>query len=235
MDTPKSEEAQDIFQEPRSLPRLNEPAPDFEAQTTHGIKRLDDYEGRWLVLFSHPADFTPVCTTEFMAFAEHYDDFQELNADLLGLSIDSYHSHIAWTQSIKEKLGVEIPFPIIDDVSMQVASAYGMVHPGANDTATVRTTFLIDPEGILRAMLYYPMEAGRSVPEVLRLLKALQTTDEHDVATPEGWEPGESVLMGSPQTLEQAEERVLTAETEGHDCKDWYLCFKDVDGQTATS
>lgn len=229
--TDMNTQEQDIDTEPRSLPRLNEPAPGFEAKTTHGIKRLEDYKGRWLVLFSHPADFTPVCTTEFMAFARHYDEFQELNADLLGLSVDSYHSHIAWTQSIKENLGVEIPFPIIDDVSMQVSSAYGMVHPGANDTAAVRTTFLIDPDGILRAMLYYPMEAGRSVPEVLRLLKALQTSDEYDVAIPESWEPGESVLMGSPQSLEQAEERVLTAESEGVECKDWYLCFKKVDGK----
>lgn len=211
-----------------SLPRLNEPAPAFEAKTTHGMRSLSDYEGRWLVLFSHPADFTPVCTTEFLAFARHYEQFQDLNTDLLGLSIDSYHAHVAWTQAIKEKLGVEIPFPIIDDVSMNVSSAYGMVHPGANDTAAVRTTFIIDPEGVLRTMLYYPMEAGRSVPEVLRTVKALQTTDEHGVAAPEGWEPGSPVLLGSPQTLADAEGRLEAAEAEGYDCKDWYLCFKDL-------
>jgi len=216
-------------EEPLSLPRLNEPAPAFDAKTTHGMRSLDDYEGRWLVLFSHPADFTPVCTTEFLAFARHYEAFQNLNTDLLGLSIDSYHAHVAWTQAIKEKLGVEIPFPIIDDVSMNVSSAYGMVHPGANDTAAVRTTFIIDPDGVLRTMLYYPMEAGRSVQEVLRTVKALQTADEHKVAAPEGWEPGSPVLLGSPQTLADAEGRLEVANAEGYDCKDWYLCFKELD------
>nr|WP_022836271.1 peroxiredoxin [Salisaeta longa] len=210
------------------MPRLNEPAPAFEAKTTHGMVSLDDYKGQWLVLFSHPADFTPVCTTEFVAFAEHYEEFQALNTELLGLSIDSYHSHIAWTQRIKEKLGVEILFPIIDDVSMDVASAYGMIHPGASDTASVRTTFIIDPEGVLRTMLYYPMEAGRSIAEVVRTVKALQTADAHAVATPEGWAPGQPVLLGSPQSLADAEGRITAADAEGYDCKDWYLCFKDV-------
>ena len=181
-----------------TMPRLNEPAPDFDAKTTQGPKKLSDYQGSWLILFSHPSDFTPVCTTEFMAFARAYDDFQSLNCELLGLSIDSVFSHLAWTNNIKEKFGVEIPFPIIEDLSMQVAHAYGMIQPGASDTSAVRTTFLIDPEGVLRAMVYYPMSNGRSIDEFLRLLKAMQTSDEHKVATPEGWKPGDDVIVPPP-------------------------------------
>lgn len=160
-----------------SMPRINEPAPAFKAKTTHGERSLDDYKGKWLVLFSHPADFTPVCTTEFMGFAKAADRFKALNCELLGLSIDSVHSHIAWMRSIEEKFGVEITFPIIDDLSMNVARAFGMIHPGASDTSAVRATFLIDPEGVIRAMVYYPMSNGRSVDEFVRLLTALQTSD----------------------------------------------------------
>ena len=146
-----------------AFPQLNKPAPDFCAPTTAGIKKLSDYEGKWLILFSHPADFTPVCSTEFMAFAKAYDQFKEMNCELLGLSIDSVHSHIAWVRSIKENWGIDIQFPIIDDIPMTVAKAYGMIHPGASDTSAVRATFLIDPKGILRAMVYYPMSNGRSI------------------------------------------------------------------------
>ena len=168
------------------LPRINEPAPDFTALTTDGEKSLSDYRGKWLVLFSHPADFTPVCTTEFMAFAKAAPEFAKRNCELLGLSIDSIHSHIAWMRNIKQNFGVEIPFPIIEDLKMNVANAYGMIHPGAADTSAVRATFIIDPNGVLRAMVYYPMSNGRSIPEFLRLLEALQTSDENGVATPEG-------------------------------------------------
>lgn len=206
------------------LPRLNEPAPAFSAKTTHGPRSLEDYKGRWLVLFSHPADFTPVCTTEFMAFATAFDKFQERNCDLLGLSIDSNYAHIAWVRSIKENFGVEIPFPIIEDLSMAVASAYGMIQPGASDTSAVRATFLIDPDGVLRAMVYYPMSNGRSVDEFLRLLTALQTSDEHGVATPENWQPGEKVIVPPPQTAEAAEKR----RNEGYEYTDWYFSKKDV-------
>ena len=132
------------------LPGLNQPAPDFEAKTTYGVKKLSDYKGKWLVLFSHPADFTPVCTTEFIAFAKHHPEFQALNCELLGLSIDSYYSHVAWVRNIKEKFGVEITFPIIEDLSMKVANAYGMIQPGASDTSAVRSTYIIDDKGILR-------------------------------------------------------------------------------------
>ena len=206
------------------FPRLNERAPEFKARTTHGVKQLSDYEGKWLVLFSHPADFTPVCTTEFTAFARHYPEFQKLNCDLLGLSIDSYYSHVAWVRNIKEKFGVEIPFPIIEDLSMDVARAFGMIHPGAGDTSAVRATLIIDPKGILRAMVYYPMTNGRSIPEFLRLVAALQTSDAHKVATPEGWQPGDKVIVPPPQDVDAAEARM----GEGYECTDWYFCKKSL-------
>jgi peroxiredoxin (alkyl hydroperoxide reductase subunit C) len=204
------------------FPRLNEPAPDFEAKTTHGLKKLADYKGKWLVLFSHPADFTPVCTTEFMAFARHHAEFQKLGCELLGLSIDSTHAHIAWVRNIKEKFGVDIPFPIIEDLSMKVAHAYGMIQPGASDTSAVRATFFIDDKSVLRAMVYYPMSNGRSIPEFLRLVTAMQTSDKHAVATPEGWQPGDPVMVPPPGTVAAAEARTH----EGYECADWYFCKK---------
>jgi len=204
------------------MPRLNEPAPAFEAPTTHGVKRLADYAGKWLVLFSHPADFTPVCTTEFIAFAKRHDDFQALGCELLGLSIDSHYSHVAWVRNIEEKFGVKIPFPIIADLKMEVAHAYGMIHPGAADTSAVRATFVIDPQGILRAMVYYPMTCGRSIDEIVRLVKALQTSDANGVATPEGWQPGDKVIVPPPASTAEAEARLA----EGHECVDWYFCRK---------
>ena len=207
---------------PPAMPQLNRPAPDFDAKTTDGRRTLADYQGRWLVLFSHPADFTPVCTTEFIAFAKAHDRVQALNCDLLGLSIDSNFAHVAWLRNIKEKFGVDIPFPVIEDLSMTVAGAYGMIQPGASDTSAVRATFLIDPEGTLRAMVYYPMSNGRSVDEFLRLLDALQTSDTHGVATPENWRRGEQVIVPPPQTAEEAERR----SDEGYDYTDWYFCKK---------
>ncbi|HQK52446.1 MAG TPA: peroxiredoxin [Myxococcota bacterium] len=207
---------------PLAFPRLNEPAPDFEAKTTHGVKRLSDYKGKWLVLFSHPADFTPVCTTEFIAFAKAWPKFQEMNTELLGLSIDSLFAHVAWVRTIREKFGVEIPFPIIEDLSMRVAQSYGMIQPGASNTSAVRATFIIDDKGILRAMVYYPMSNGRSIPEFLRLVKALQTTDAHGVATPEGWQPGDKVIVPPPVTVEGADARMK----EGYECTDWFFCKK---------
>lgn len=204
------------------MPRINEKAPSFSARTTHGERTLEDYKGKWLVLFSHPADFTPVCTTEFMAFARAGDQFKALNCELLGLSIDSNYAHIAWTRSIEEKFGVEIPFPIIEDLSMSVATRFGMIHPGASDTSAVRATFLIDPEGVIRAMVYYPMSNGRSVEEILRLLRALQTSDQNKIATPEGWRPGEPVIVPPPQTIAAAKAR----SREGYDYTDWYFSKK---------
>lgn len=210
--------------EQAAMPRINEPAPAFEARTTHGVKKLEDYRGKWLVLFSHPADFTPVCTTEFTAFASHYDEFQAIDTELLGLSIDSYYSHVAWVRNIKERFGIDIQFPIIEDLSMSVAKAYGMIHPGAADTSAVRATFIIDPEGILRAMVYYPMTNGRSIPEFLRLVKALQASDEHKIATPEGWQPGEQVIVPPPSDMDAVDARM----NEGYECTDWYFCKKSL-------
>jgi peroxiredoxin (alkyl hydroperoxide reductase subunit C) len=212
-----------------AMPRLNEPAPAFEAKTTHGPKKLADYKGKWLVLFSHPADFTPVCTTEFVAFAKNHARFQALSCELLGLSIDSNFAHIAWARSIEENFGVKVPFPIIEDLSMKVAHAYGMIQPGASDTSAVRATFFIDPESKLRAMVYYPMSNGRSVEEFLRLLEALQTSDKHGVATPEAWKPGDKVIVPPPQTQAAAEKR----KDEGYDYTDWYFSKKDLKKATA--
>ena len=211
--------ASDITFTLRGMPRLNEAAPDFEAVTTHGVRKLSDYKGKWLILFSHPADFTPVCTTEFMGFARAHDQFAALNTELLGLSIDSKYAHIAWVRSIKDNFGVDVRFPIIEDLSMRVAHAYGMVMPGASDTSAVRATFIIDPNGILRALVYYPMSNGRSISEFLRLVAALQTADENKVATPENWQPGEPVIVPPPPTAAAAEAR----KGEGYDYTDWYF------------
>ena len=207
-----------------TFPQLNKPAPNFDAKTTHGQKTLADYKGKWLVLFSHPADFTPVCTTEFMGFARNQATFNAMNCELLGLSIDSVHSHIAWTRNIEENFGQKIEFPIIADLSMDVAKAYGMIQPGASDTAAVRATFFIDPEGILRAMVYYPMSNGRSIDEFVRVLQALQTSDANGVATPENWKPGDDVIVPPPATVAEAAVR----KDQGYDYVDWYFSKKSL-------
>ena len=204
------------------FPRLGEPAPDFEAVTTQGVIRLEDYKGSWLVLFSHPADFTPVCTTEFIAFAEIYPELQKRGVELLGLSVDSVSSHIAWLRNIEEKMGVKIPFPVIADLNRDVARRYGMIHEGQSKTETVRCVFVIDPQQIIRAIIYYPLTTGRNMAEILRLIDALQTTDQHGVATPANWKPGDKVIVPPPNTTEMAEERLKA----GYECRDWYLCFK---------
>ncbi len=167
-----------------SFPALGEPVPDFEAETTQGPIKLSDLKGKWVILFSHPSDFTPVCTTEFIAFAEIHDELAALNVKLIGLSVDSISSHLAWVRNIKEKMSVTIPFPIIADLNMKVAKKYGMIHPAQNSTAAVRCVFFIDDKGIMRAMIYYPLQNGRFMPEIIRLVKALQTTDKYKVSTP---------------------------------------------------
>ncbi len=207
-----------------SMPRLNEPAPEFVAKTTHGTIKLSDLKGQWVVLFSHPADFTPVCTTEFMAFAKRNDEFKRLNTKVIGLSIDSIYSHLAWVKSIKDNFDVEIPFPIIDDLDMKVAKAYGMIHPEAADTSAVRAVFVIDDKGILRAMIYYPLTNGRSIDEVLRIVEALQTSQKHGVATPENWKPGDKVIVPPPATQEEANKR----KDEGYEYTDWYFSKKEL-------
>ena len=207
-----------------SLPRLNEPAPEFSANSTHGPLKLSDYKGKWVVLFSHPADFTPVCTTELAEFARKAPAFAELNTQLLGLSIDSVYSHLAWTRNIEEKFGVKIPYPLIADLDTKVAQAYGMIHPNAATTATVRCVFVIDDKGVTRAMIYYPMTNGRNVDEIVRLVTALQTSDANGVATPCNWTPGEKVIVPPPQTAEAAEKRL----NEGFEVTDWYFSKKDL-------
>jgi peroxiredoxin (alkyl hydroperoxide reductase subunit C) len=207
-----------------SMPILGEPAPDFEAVTTNGVIKLSDLKGKWVLMFSHPADFTPVCTTEFMAFSQIADELESLNVQLMGLSIDSVHSHLAWIRNVKEKMGVDIPFPIIADLDMKVAKKYGMIHPGSSMTATIRTVFFIDDKGILRAMIYYPLTNGRYIPEIIRMIKALQTTDKYGVSTPANWQPGDKVVVPPPKNKAEMDKRL----SEGYECKDWYLCFKKV-------
>jgi peroxiredoxin (alkyl hydroperoxide reductase subunit C) len=176
-------------------PLLHDPAPDFRARTTMGDRSLEDYRGRWLLLFSHPADFTPVCTSEFIAFSRSADRFEALGCSLLALSVDSLFSHLAWIRSIHRQFGVKVAFPIIEDPSMAMARAYGMIAPHAPDASMVRAAFVIDPAGVIRAISWYPMTTGRNVGELLRLVAALQTADAHDVSTPEGWQPGEDVIL----------------------------------------
>ena len=207
-----------------TFPVLGEPAPDFEAETTQGPIKLSSLKGKWVVLFSHPADFTPVCTTEFMAFAQIYDELKALKDQLIGLSIDSISAHLAWVHAIKEKMGVTIPFPIIADLNMKVAKKFGMIHPGQSSTAAVRCVFFIDDKGIMRAMIYYPLQNGRFMPEIIRLVKALQTTDKFKVSTPANWQPGDKVVVAPPKTTAEMDKRP----SEGYECKDWYLCFKKV-------
>ncbi len=201
------------------LPRLDEPAPDFSARTTLGLKHLQDYAGKWLVLFSHPADFTPVCTSEFIAFEKNNAAFKALNCELLGLSVDSVYSHIAWLDSIKSAFGVKITFPVIEDVSMSISSAYGMIHDSSVSTATVRSVFFIDPKGILRAMIHYPIQVGRSVDEILRVVRALQITEGKDISLPEGWHPGSKALLNPPTSH--------SAAPANDSAKTWY--YQEVD------
>jgi len=205
---------------PAALPRIGESAPAFEAVTTHGVLQLEDFRGSWLILFSHPADFTPVCTTEFVGFAGIYPELKKRGVELLGLSIDSVYAHIAWVRNIEEHFGIEIPFPVIADLDRRVATAYGMVMPGESRTETSRCVFVIDPEGLVRAMIFYPLSTGRSMPEILRLIDALQTADRHHVATPADWQPGEAVIVPAPRTQEEANERVTSGK---YEVVDWYL------------
>jgi len=214
------------------FPLIGEPAPGFTAVTTQGLVHFpEDYKGKWVILFSHPADFTPVCTTEFMTFATLMPQFEALNCKLLGLSIDSNYSHIAWLRTIKEKIkykgmeGVEVTFPVIADLKMEVARLYGMLQPSADDSHAVRAVFIMDPEAKVRAVLYYPQSTGRNFQEILRLLVALQTADTHKVATPADSQPGEEVIVPPPGSCGVAQERMPKPAEDTH-CLDWFLCLK---------
>ncbi len=214
------------------MPVIGEKFPSLQVKTTHGVKKLpDDYAGKWFVLFSHPADFTPVCTTEFVAFQKRKEQFDQLNCELIGLSIDQVFSHIKWVEWIKEKTGVEITFPIIADDMGQVAKQLGMIHP-KKGTNTVRAVFIVDDKGIIRLILYYPQEVGRNIDEVVRAVKALQTTDKYGVATPANWPENELVkdhVIVPPATSEQeAKERLQKAQVGEIECFDWWFCHKTV-------
>jgi peroxiredoxin (alkyl hydroperoxide reductase subunit C) len=208
-----------------SLPRINDPAPDFEAKSTHGPLKLSDLKGKWVVLFSHPADFTPVCTTEFVEFARRSDEFKQRNAQLVGLSVDSVTAHIAWIRNIEQHFGVKIDFPVIADLDTKVAQKYGLIHPAASETATVRAVFLIDDKQKIRALIYYPMTCGRNIDEVLRALDAMQTADDNACATPANWQKGDQVIVPPPQTTEDAEKRMGS----DYEVTDWYFSKRSLD------
>ncbi|MCU0573646.1 MAG: peroxiredoxin [Syntrophobacteraceae bacterium] len=205
---------------------LNGPAPDFTASTTHGPLTLSQWAaGKWVILFSHPADFTPVCTTELIAFARRATAFDQKGARLIGNSVDSNYSHIAWVRNIEEKFGVKIPFPIIADLDQKVARLYNMIHEPSAATAAVRAVFFIDPQMRIRAMIYYPMNVGRNFDEIMRVLDALQTADEHGVACPADWRPGDAVIIPPPGTIDDAEKRVRDASLQ---VTDWYFSKKEL-------
>lgn len=207
------------------MPLLGDKFPEMEVQTTHGkVKLPDAYKGKWFVLFSHPADFTPVCTTEFVAFQKRYDEFKKLGCELIGLSIDQVFSHIKWVEWIKEKLGVEIQFPIIADDTGRVAGELGLIHPGKG-TNTVRAVFIVDPEGTIRAVLYYPQELGRNMDEILRMIKGFQVSDREGVAIPANWPNNE--LIGDGVIIPPAADVKTAAERpKQYDCYDWWFCHK---------
>jgi len=204
--------------ETRGIPRIGDQVPDFKAVTTHGEIQLSEWQGdNWVILFSHPADFTPVCSTELTEFARRTEDFSKRNTKLIGLSVDSIHSHLAWIENLKQIMKTEIPFPMIADLDTKVAQAYGMIHPGESATLTVRAVFVIDPKQTMRALIYYPLNVGRNVDEIVRLLDGLQTTDKHSVAVPVNWKPGEKVVVPPPKTMDDVAERASHDEYERFD------------------
>jgi len=215
------------------MPRIGDPAPAFKAITTQGeINFPQDYRGSWVILFSHPADFTPVCTSEFMTFATMEKQFADVNCKLVGLSVDGLYSHIAWLRTIKEKIdykgmkNVEVKFPLIEDITMEVAKKYGMIQPGESNTKAVRAVFVIDPKGIIRTIIYYPLSLGRNFDELLRVVIALQTADAFNVSTPADWRPGDDVIVPTAGSCGVAKERMESKE--GIKCLDWFFCLKEI-------
>ena len=216
------------------MPRIGDKAPAFKARTTQGDMDFPkQYEGQWVILFSHPADFTPVCTSEFLTFAVLEQQFAEANCKLVGLSIDGLYSHIAWLRTIQEKISykghknVEVKFPLIDDISMNVAKLYGMIHPGEAATQAVRAVFFIDPKGIIRAIIYYPQSLGRNFDEIYRALIAMQTADEFGIATPADWRPGDDVIVSPAASCSSAKNRMDGKEDMV--CQDWFFCQRKLD------
>lgn len=213
------------------MPLIGEMAPSFIATTTQGtINFPEDYSGKWVILFSHPADFTPVCTTEFMTFATMADEFKKLNTELVGLSVDSLYAHIAWLRKIQElewngMSKVEVKFPLIEDITMEIAKKFGMIQPGQSNTQAVRAVFVIDPEGKIRTILYYPLSTGRNFDEIKRIIIALQKADADSVATPANWRPGDDVIVPTAGSCGAAKER-MESQDEDKYCLDWFMCFK---------
>ncbi|HNT93961.1 MAG TPA: peroxiredoxin [Bacteroidales bacterium] len=219
-----------------AMPRIGDKAPEFKAVTTQGeINFPNDYKGSWVILFSHPADFTPVCTSEFMTFATMAEKFEKANTKLVGLSVDGLYSHIAWLRTIKEKIeykgmkDVEVKFPLIEDITMEVAQKYGMMMPGESNTKAVRAVFFIDPKGIIRTILYYPLSLGRNFEEIYRVALGLQTADEFSVALPADWQPGDDVIVPTAGSCGVAKERMESKEE--MKCYDWFFCTKKLDKQ----
>lgn len=216
-----------------SMPRIGDKAPAFKAITTQGdINFPEDYAGKWVIFFSHPADFTPVCTSEFMTFASMADRFSQANTELLGLSVDGLYSHIAWLRTIKEKIeykgmkNVEVKFPLIEDITMEISKQYGMIQSGESNTKAVRAVFIVDPKGIIRTIIYYPLSMGRNFEELYRAILALQTADAFEIATPADWQPGDDVIVPTAGSCGVAKARTEDAEL---DCKDWFFCTKKLD------
>jgi peroxiredoxin 2/4 len=217
-----------------SMPRIGDAAPEFTAVTTQGIINFPgDYQGKWVILFSHPADFTPVCTSEFMTFGHLEKEFNELNCYLVGLSIDGLYSHIAWLRTIKEKIefkgmkDIEVKFPLIEDITMNVAKKYGMIQPGESSTKAVRAVFFIDPKGTIRAIIYYPLSLGRNFDELKRVVMGLQAADAFNIATPADWRPGDDVIVSPAGSCNAAADR-MDGKEEGLECKDWFFCTKKI-------
>jgi peroxiredoxin (alkyl hydroperoxide reductase subunit C) len=222
-----------------SMPRIGDPAPEFKAVTTQGpINFPSDYKGKWVILFSHPADFTPVCTSEFMTFASLEDKFEEANCKLVGLSVDGLYSHIAWLRTIKEKIeyrgmkDVEVNFPLIEDITMNVAKKYGMIQPNEDSTKAVRAVFFVDPKGTIRTIIYYPLSLGRNFDELYRVLIALQTSDVFGVATPADWRPGDDVIISPAGSCGTAKDRMDGKDANVDECKDWFFCTRKIDKET---
>lgn len=214
-------ENQNVF----TMPRIGDPAPDFKAMTTQGMIQFSEFiKDSWVILFSHPADFTPVCTTEMTGFALREDEFTQLNTKLIGLSIDSIHSHVAWVNNVREKMGILMKFPIIADIDMKVSKLYGMLQPGESETAAVRAVFFIDPTGKIRLIMYYPLNVGRNMDEIMRALLALQAADKYKVALPLNWQPGEKAIVPPPKTIAEMEERLKS----DYEMIDFYLAKKPI-------
>ncbi len=226
------EEKINVQEEPIRMPLIGDPAPAFRAKTTMGeLNFPQDYKGKWVILFSHPADFTPVCTTEFMTFAYMQEEFRALNTELIGLSIDSIYAHIAWLRTIKEKIeykgmkNIEVMFPVIEDLKMDVSKKFGMLQPNASTTQAVRAVFIMDPEAKVRAILYYPLSTGRNMDEIKRMVIAMQKADKEQIATPANWQPGEDVIIPPPGSCGTAKERVESKDEDQY-CLDWFMCFR---------